>query len=473
MRVTVGASVAVVLVAALAMAGVGLLAGPGDVPPLSQAEALTQARRYGEALAVYEHLATRYPHNPQPYLRIGAIRQAQGLPVRAAEAVLLGLARDPQNAAGLHLLGNIYADQGERTLAAEKFRASLIADPAQANVRVALGHVLIAQGQLGAAQAQMAEALGADPARAEAHYYLALLVAPHDAAAARPHLTAAATDPAFVQRAADFKCALSQVETARQAGGDAYALTTLGAGYLQVGEPALALPVLQHAVRIAPKYADAHAYLGHAWWLLGALRSALAELDTAIAQDAKFAPAHHWRGLVLHSQGRYAEARAAFQQALALQPADAAVCADQAATYEAQRDYVNAEEWYQKATELAPDDCPLALRQARFYVEHAIKVRDAGRQAASRATELLPRDAEAWELLGWAQYLSEEPSAARRALERSVTLDVDRPSAHYRLGEVLRTMGREEKARCEYQLAIDLAPEGPWAAKARQAMAGQ
>jgi tetratricopeptide (TPR) repeat protein len=291
--------------------------------------------------------------------------------------------------------------------------------------------------------------------------------------AARTHLAAAALDSSFAKQARSFETTLGQVEVTRKAGGDAYALTTLGAGYLQVGEPVLARPVLQHAVRIAPKYADAHTYLGHTWWLLGDPRSALAELDTAIAQDADFAPAHHWRGLVLRSQGRYDEAIVAFQQALALQPADATICADLGTTYEVQRDYAAAEEWLQKAVQLDPNSGTLALRLARFHVEHAIKVRDAGRQAASRATKLLPGNAEAWELLGWAHYLSEEPLAARSALDRSVTLDVDRPSAHYRLGEVLRALDREPEARREYQMVIDLAPEGPWAVRARQEMEKQ
>jgi len=469
-RALVVVSIAMVLVAVLAVAGVALSLGPGEMPPFSQAEALTQARRYGEALAVYEHLAARYPHDPRPLFCMGAIRRSQKLPQQATEATLLGLARDPQNAAGLYLLGSIYADQGYLTLAEEKLRASLAADPSSTDVHVALGRVLIRQGQLDAAQAQMAEALAANPALAEAHYTLGLLVAPGDIAAARSHLAIAAADPAFAERARVFAAALVQVATARQT-GDAYALTTLGAGYLQVSEPALAQPVLLHAVRLTPRYADAHAYLGHTWWLLGDARSALAELDTAIAQDAGYAPAHHWRGLVLYSQGWYDEAIAAFQRALTLQPTHAAVCADLGTAYDARRDYATAEEWFQKATQLAPTSGPLALRLARFYVEHGLKVRDAGRPAASQSTRLLPRNAEAWELLGWAQYLSEEPLAARSALDRAVALDIDRPSAHYRLGEVLRALGQEDEARREYQLTIDLAPAGPGAAQARQRMA--
>lgn len=474
MRAIGGASIGVVLIATLAVAGVALWAGPGETAPLSPAEALVEARRYAEALAVYEQLAARYPGDPTPYFRIAAIRRAQKLPARAVEAALLGLARDPQNAAGLALLGDLYADQGEWSLAAERYQASLAVNPAQPTVRVALGRVFIRQGQLGSAQAQMVLALNANSkCLAEAHYCLALLVAPDDATAARIHLAAAAADPAFADRARTFETTLAQTEIARQTGGDAYALTTWGAGYLQVNEPALAQPVLLHAVRIAPQYADAHAYLGHVMWLLGDARSALAELDTAIALDAGYAPAHHWRGLVLHSQGHYAEAIAAFQRAHSLQPADAAICADLGAAYEAQRDYLAAEEWLQKAIALAPTNGSLTLRLARFYVEHGLKPAGAGLLAASRATELLPQSAEAWELLGWVDFMNQEWKAARIALQHAVTLDRDRPSAHYRLGEVLRALGQEDEARREFQMALDLQPAGPWAERARQAIAGQ
>jgi tetratricopeptide (TPR) repeat protein len=479
-RATVAVSITVVLAALLAVAAVAALTGPGDLPPSPEAEALVQARRYGEALTTYERLAARYPRDPEPYFRISAIRRAQKLPARAVEAALLGLARDPQNPGGLRLLGNLYTDQGLLTLSVEKYQASLAVDPAQADVRVALGRVLIRQGQLDAAQAQMALALNPDPSGLanpkglyEAHFYLALLLAPRDPTAAGSHLAVAAADPGFAARAGDFQATLGLIEVARQTGGDAYALTTLGAGYLQAGEPALALPTLQTAVNLAPRYADAHAYLGYTHWLLGDPRSALAELDTAIAQDANFAEAHHWRGLALRSLARSDEAIAALQRALAIQPADPEVYADLGATYEAQRDYAAAEESLQKAVQVDPNSGPLALRLARFYVEHGLKVRDAGRPAATRATELLPRDGEAWELLGWAYYLSGEASAARSALERAVSLDVDRPSAHYRLGVVLRDLGDAAGARRGFQMAMDLQPEGPWAARARQEAEGQ
>jgi len=469
-RVTVGVSVTVVLVAALAVVSVAQWAGPGEMPPLSPAEALVEARRYSEALAIYEQLAARYPRDPDPYFRIAAIRRAQKLPARAIEATLLGLARDPQNAAGLALLGDLYADQGNLTLAAERYQASLVANPVQASVHVALGRVFIRQGQFGPAQAQMALALNDDPTLAEAHFTLALLLAPNDARAARAHLATAAANPAFAGRVHAFEATLAQMEAARQTSGDAYALATLGAGYLQANEPALARSVLQNAVNLAPSYADAHAYLGHAIWLLGDHRSALAELDTALALDANYAPAHHWRGLLLHSQGRLDEAVVALQRALALQPAEATLCADLGVTYEARRDYAAAEEWLQKAVALAPANASLALRLARFYVEHGLKVRDEGRLAATRATELLPADAEAWELLGWAQYLAGQPAAARPALERAVSLDRDRPGARYRLGMVLRALGQEDEARREFQRAVDLQPEGPWAVRAWQAI---
>ncbi|MBU0490380.1 MAG: tetratricopeptide repeat protein [Chloroflexi bacterium] len=454
----------------LTVAGAAVVPGPVDVPALSQAESLTQARRYGEALAIYEQLAARHRGDPRPYFRIGAIRQAQQLPIPAAEAVLLGLARDPGNAAGLALLGRIYAEQGQWAAAEAKYQASLTSDPAQTDARLALGRVLVRRGQLGAAQAQMAEALRQEPNRDEAHYLLALLVAPHDAASARTHL-AAIVDPAWAGRARAFEAALVQAEAARST-GDAYALTILGTGYLQVNEPALAQPVLQHAVRLAPQYADAHAYLGHTYWLLGDGRLALSELDTAIAQDSRFAPAHHWRGLVLASQGRDDEAIAALQQAHALQPDDAVTCADLATVYEAQRDYNVAAEWFQKAVArgLAPANGLVVLRQARFHVEHAFHWSDVGLAAAQQATELLPGSAEAWELLGWARFLGQDYSAARSALEHAIALDVDQPGAHYRLGETWRALGQTDAARLEYQMTIDLAPEGPWAAPARQAL---
>jgi Tfp pilus assembly protein PilF len=152
---------------------------------------------------------------------------------------------------------------------------------------------------------------------------------------------------------------------------------------------------------------------------------------------------------------------------LHLDPANGAVYAEIAATYQLMGQYLAAEEWYRAAVAVAPEEPGFRLLLARFYVDVVPKPRE-GLDAARQSAALSPDDPEAQDLLGWANYLAGNLSAARLALERALDLDRDYARAYYHLGVVCDQLGDHATASWAYHRAIDLDAEGTYRAKALQ-----
>jgi tetratricopeptide (TPR) repeat protein len=94
----------------------------------------------------------------------------------------------------------------------------------------------------------------------------------------------------------------------------------------------------------------------------------------------------------------------------------------------------------------------------------------AARTLASRAVELDPGHAAAWDTLGVAQLRLDDREGARRALERGVALRPDLPELHYHLAQTLETVGDREGARRHAARALALLADrqAPWAPDARR-----
>ena len=97
---------------------------------------------------------------------------------------------------------------------------------------------------------------------------------------------------------------------------------TLGTVYLDLGRLDLALESLRRAVKLNPKYADAHFHLGTALAESRRWEEAVVEYRVAIALPTLTVPdlAHNNLGLALYSLKRYREAEESLRFALSLDP---------------------------------------------------------------------------------------------------------------------------------------------------------
>ena len=196
-------------------------------------------------------------------------------------------------------------------------------------------------------------------------------------------------------------------------------------------------PLAVHALTIAKEKqaetedAETLAFLGYA--LAQAGRPALDLFDQAHQMDPNSALPLYFQGLYLRQQGAVKAAEALFNQAVTLDPENAAFYAEMAETKAQRGDLGTAEVWYQAAVQVAEDDLQFQLLQAKFYANWGYHMAEAGIPAAEKIIEAEQTNAEAYDLLGWMQFLTGAPEGGETALRQALELDPNLISARYHL----------------------------------------
>lgn len=233
-------------------------------------------------------------------------------------------------------LGQLYANRGELEKAARHFAETVRLNPKFAEARNNLGHTLILVGRLDEAETHLLEAVRLVPHYVNAHFNLGLLRERQgrvDEAIAQYRM-ATGFDPHFVYGY------LSASEQLAKAGRSADALAELDRGLEALhGRPdaawlykskaahysaekkfAVAIVLLEQAVKLAPRVAEMHLQLAHALAQAGRLDDAVNRYQRTLAIDATIAQAHYNLGVILMSQGNHSEARRHLEHALRLNP---------------------------------------------------------------------------------------------------------------------------------------------------------
>ena len=153
-------------------------------------------------------------------------------------------------------------------------------------------------------------------------------------------------------------------------------------------------------------------------------------------------------------------AQDAFWQALHLDPENAALQVAMGETFVELGDYGAAQEWYEAAVDAAPDDLGFRLVLTRFFLDHLYQVEESGLPSAREAVDLAPENALAYDILGWAHFLSGNAADSLEALLEALALEPNLTSAHYHLGQLYAATGQRGLARQHFQRAIDLDTEG-------------
>ena len=157
----------------------------------------------------------------------------------------------------------------------------------------------------------------------------------------------------------------------------------------------------------------------------------------------------------MRQQGAFNAAEEQFNQAIELDPENAAVYIELARTKAEQGDFVAAEEYYDTATFVAEDEVQVQLALVRFYATRGYNLTEVGIPSAEALISDAKDNAEAYDLLGWMQFLSGDPNEATTTLEKAIELDPNLIGARYHLARVLVTNGQIDQAKEEYQRIID------------------
>jgi tetratricopeptide (TPR) repeat protein len=305
--------------------------------------ALINAEHWDEARSAAGEWLTHAPDAPDAHLLlaklividdpIGAKEQLRRAPADQAQPFLSALDQDDRALRSM-LLGRAYLSQNDLTLALHAFNTAIDAKPAYAEVYAYAGFTLDQLGRDGQALLDRAVALDLD--LIAARYFRARHLWAHgdldgalrDLQAANErdpqnHLIAAEIGRVYTQRS-DFASAEKWLTRARDLqpddplGWKALAELYVGRTY---GSREQAIKVAQQAVSLAPDDAEAWAWLGLAHLLNGARGEAEDELRQALRLNPRLAAAHLYLGRLY---GRDTDVgRAEYERALVLDPGGA------------------------------------------------------------------------------------------------------------------------------------------------------
>jgi len=268
---------------------------------------------------------------------------------------------------------------------------------------------------------------------------------------------------------------------------DPNALRLSGVSSLEQEKPEVALIPLQKAIRVAPKFLQAHENLAQAWTQLGDLNKAevcfkkCLELDTSNFSN--------WKALgdVLSDQGKDEEADKAYKNAIST---DKKYLDLQKAMSQVQKGNLGeAEKIYREILSDDPNNVDAlrllallasrtgAVDQAINMLENCTKIApdyalawenlakmyrqkddpDSLQKAAfcfRKATELRPNWAEGWAGLGTMQTRSSQHEEGIESYKKSIELKANQPRVHLSLGHVYKTTGNQEACISSYNEAI-------------------
>jgi Flp pilus assembly protein TadD len=448
---------ALVLVVAAVVVG-SRLAGP---PPrvaylalLEQGDAHARAARRTAAVAAYRDAVALLPDDPAAHVRLARVSlewgRADETLAALAEAERLGA--DEATVEELRVATHV-AGADWPAVVSHSQRLLALAPPEAAEARETrhtLARAYEALEEWEAARAEYEALAQADPTDGLARERLGLLLLGDDPEAVR-HLFAAGTGLA--------QQLLAVLQEPGTAENPAYVSGLQGQVLLGAREWALAARQFERALSINPNYAEARAYLGYALDQVGRSAEARTHLVLAAGLAPDSAVTHVLLGLHYDRQGDLPAARAEYEAAYDLDPQNPATCVEIGQTWAAEREYTAAEVWLQEAVSLQPDDPTWWEILVRFYLAHNI-TEGRSTEAAAELVRLVPEDAEAHDLHGWAALQAGEYEAAQESLMEALALDPALAPAHYHLGLLRVAQGERGQAEASFVRALDFDTTG-------------
>ncbi len=437
---------------------------PIETPVRAGDEHMSQGE-FTLALQPYREALNSFPRRATILLRLG----------RATEALhRWSEARDTYAAARRYPWTKARATAGLARIASaegDTWRASPLWEEAARlggnDADVLLGYVrfLWHRGAFVPARRWVERVLRLEPSNAEARYCAGILsLLEGNLPAAEEHLALAAQGSG-----ADLQSRAAMLLSAAQAGKGMDSpdhLMRVGVALLRAGEQTSACTLFRQARALASASPVAGAYWGYCLALAGNEAGARGVLHDVSRQFPEYPLVWYFLGEVARMTGHPAEARTHYLKLLDLDAGNSAACVALAETYVEENAFPEAEGWLLKAVELSPEDGQFWLTLAQFYVNRLVSVADKGVAAAERAVELLPDDPAARDALGWAYFLSNDSGRAKRELERALRLDDRSAAIQYHAGSLYYALGDREKALYHLTRAVDIEPEGRYAALA-------
>src|SRR6266850_854562 len=144
-------------------------------------------------------------------------------------------------------------------------------------------------------------------------------------------------------------------------------LMSVGAGYLESGDPTNAIAAYQKAEKLAPESIDVHLNLANAYLLAGNSKAVVTECQTALNLDHNSAAAYYLMGCA-HARLNQAEAAVqAFQQSQRIDPAVTALNFQLGMAQESLGNLADAIKEFETVIQFEPDHSSAHYRLSRLY----------------------------------------------------------------------------------------------------------
>ncbi len=224
----------------------------------------------------------------------------------------------------------------------------------------------------------------------------------------------------------------------------------------EVGNPRVAVELIQRAVVISPENAEAWTDLGSALHACGCFSEAIAAHRQAIRLMPAFSPAWNSLGNAFQAAGEWEKSIAAYQEAVRLDPNYPAPQINLGNALEAAQRLEEAAAAHRAATRLAPANADIQLRLGNVL---AVLGRVAEAVAAfQQAVRLDPQCFEARDNLATAVFIQGRLEESIRHYRKAIQLDPLNSNTVSSLSEALQLAGRYDEAIAICQDAVRLKP---------------
>jgi cellulose synthase operon protein C len=457
-----------------------------------------------QALTAFSKVAELSPNDASAYINMALVEVSLHRLPDAEQHFQRALQLDPKSVTANIDLANFYHLQGKLPEAQKVLQTAILASPDSpqlyidwASMLSSAGKTADADGVLDRLRNQMPKST--DAAMAIAGYYAQRNNLEKALVEYRRGLTVSPNNLEIEKRLEELYLDSGQTEQAtqmdaqlsKQAPKDVFVRINHGRLLMVQGKSQDAVGDLQKTVKDAADSAQAHYYLGMAYWQNGSLPQANSELQEALHRspglpialqgltklslaqgDAAGAQTYALElvqkfpsdvnnrlllGGVYARQAQYRLAEEQFMAAKQLAPSQAAVHVDIGQLYALQTKWTEAEKEFQTAEQLDSSNTTILGQYVDFLV---------ARQQLPKAIALIqqfvnnnPNNALGHGMLGHLQFQAKNNGTARAEFERAIQLDSKQVQAYLGLARIYQAENQTDTAIGQYQKALELQPK--------------
>jgi tetratricopeptide (TPR) repeat protein len=457
------------------------------------------------AQSKFESVVRLAPAAEQGHSALGAVLVREGQWAAGTRELEKALALKPNDSAAQLNLAMVYAQSGAASeaiplfqkLDAEAHKTQHPLDPA---VQAAYARSLARSGETRRAVSEMKEALAQDSRNAELHDELGSLYAMQkdwapaeqefsEAVRLKDDLASAHLHLGLVLQAEQKPGAIEECAKAYAlAPGDPAVALTAGKALADAGRDSEAVPILEHAVELQPKSADAAYQLAIVLQRVDRVPEAIDLLKRVVHSEPANAAALTNLGMALAQMHKATEGIPFLKKAVTIDPSDPTAHQDLAAAYIQINQIEDAVAELKVAIRLSPDSPQLHYDLGTAYklqddatdaipeLETAAKLNPAGyeppyvlgllylqvgryQEAAQQlevSLKLHPQNGEAWATLGSVYSKLDRLPEAASALRKAIEQMPDQSDSHLLLASVLVKQNDTAGAAAERKVAADL-----------------